>query len=159
MTEYKRNTQFTRPDNSKPPLIQDVLAAVIEKSRMKIPDCMPSQPFDAAHWWIAHQEKPHPSRDIPEVLKKDGQVIGWSTPYHDRLVHTLRKFLSLIEPHQVFLVQNIKAGIPWRGDSIESYAVIVEQHREMKKDPDTYRANAKRILDIARSIAKQEKAA
>lgn len=148
LTEKKNNFN----NNDIPPLITDVLVKVIEKSKKRIPGCMPARSFDAAHWWIGLQEPPHPSRDLPVPTVKDGFTKGWSTPYHDRLVMTLSIFLAMSEPHQTYIVEGIKSGVPWRGDDVNSYVMIVDQHKEMVKDRHRYVANSSAILSHVKTI-------
>ena len=132
----------------RPPEIVDVLHDILAK-RKSIPGCMPQRPYDAAHWWIAHQEEPHAVRDVPWPMKKNGETVGWNTPYHDRLSYTLRVFLGLTEPQRVYVIAGIESGVPWRGDSITMHALIWEQHQEMQKDKNGYIENAKKVAKQA----------
>lgn len=129
-----------------PPKAVDVLARVFEG---KGSDLIPRKHFEAAHWWIAHQEQPDEWRERMEPITVNGDTRGWKTPYIDRLVNTARIFLALKHPHQVFVIEKVKAGIPWRGDSPAMFVKICEQAEIMRIDPAAYRERAASLLRSA----------
>ena len=131
-----------------PPLIVDVLAKILglHLKKHRMPECMPNQHYDACHWFVSHQEPAHEYRDRVEPIEKEGSIVGWRTPYHDRLSSNLKIFLSMSELQQVYIAANVEAGIPWRGDSILMYSKIIEQHKAMMKNTEAYIGNAKEVL-------------
>lgn len=134
------------PINSSPPKAVDVLAQIIEHQRKKS-DYMPPRPFDAAHWWIDHQEPADEFLDrVERIIGKDGKHAGWKTPYIDRMVSTLRIFLALNEPKKAYVIQQIERGIPWRGDSMEMFLLIVAEEEKMRKDRDGYICQASSVF-------------
>ncbi len=151
MWEQKRAEKELR-DLSKPPSVSDVLCDEIIKwckNNRELPPMMPSEPREAARWWISHQEESQYYRDHPSPTRneKTGQITGWITPFHDYLVSTLRKFLDLCESDQNFVNEMIGSGVPWRGDDIDDFKKIVEQHLEMQNDPKSYVANTLKICN------------
>ena len=122
--------------NDRPPQIVEEMIKILGKQR-RLPACMPQIKHDAAKWFIAHQEPADEYRDKPErVETKDGS--GWKTPYIDRLVSNLRIFLNYTETEQYFISEHIAEGIPWRGDSIKFYSMIIDEHRLMQEDKPKY---------------------
>ena len=109
-------------------------------------ELIPDRPLDAAEWWIELQEPPHPRNDRPEQqFDKRGNLSGWKTPYHDRIANNFRIFLALPEPTKHFIVENIRAGTPWRGDSINVYKYFIAEREKQAKDPDAYRRAGEQI--------------
>lgn len=150
---------FVQPENpvkpesdlSKPPKVEDVLAIIIRDwtgKRRSIPECMPKGEYHAASWFLDLMEQPHAFLDTPEPIRsmKTGDISAWRTPYHDRVSLLLHKFLRLSEPHQVFVVEYIGKGVPWRGESIEQYGSICREHGQMLKDPENYIGKTKQVL-------------
>ncbi len=127
--------------NSKPPRVVDVLQAILARRRFKSKQ-MPHNDFEAAHWWVRQQEKPDEDSDKPQPIEKEGVIIGWQTPYHDRLASTLRKFLVLSEPQKAYVIEGIESGVPWRGEDIRLYRSIRHEHGVMMQDPARYVAEA-----------------
>lgn len=127
--------------SDKPPVVNEILIRILKswydkgKRSAHIPDSL----FDAAQWWINLQEPADEYRDRPEPqVNKDGEQTGWLTPYHDRLAYNLRKFLGMSDTHKAFIIDRIRAGIPYRGDDIDFYKLVCDQELEMVKDPGAY---------------------
>lgn len=107
---------------------------------------IPLQPLEAARWWIDRQEAPNEWAERPErTYDKRGNFSGWRTPYHDRVASNFRLFLALNEPQKAFVLDHIEQGIPWRGDSIERFKLIVAEHFKMMENPEEYLAKAQKI--------------
>lgn len=130
-----------------PPLAEDLLIRVFKSWRLRNKSKhIPLDNLEAANWWMAHQEERQYS-DLPEPMTdKDGNVKGWSTPYHDRVVYNLRRFLKMSEPEKAYIIHHIERDVPYRGDSIDFYKQVVDQAAIMAQDPDTYRDDALREL-------------
>jgi hypothetical protein len=130
-----------------PPQPEGALQEVIRgnmKANKRHPTMMPNSPHEAALFWMRHQES-ESQRDRPEWIWKHGSDAGgsWNTPYNDRVVETLHKFLGLSAPHQEYVIQQVKAGYPYRGDSIQFYIEVCKQTdiqaeyvKEHGRDPD-----------------------
>lgn len=129
---------------SAPPKVQDVLAGIFEKAKQST--IIPGRPYDAAWWWIDHQEPPNEFTERVEQVSDS----AWKTPYIDRIAGTLRIFLGMGDPQQAFIVSQIKQGTPWRGDSIEMYKSICSETSRMKEDKAAYIANASGALQELR---------
>ena len=140
MPEYQRTAQ---PSDAGPPQTVDVLADIFKQA--KPCDHYPGRPYDAAHWWIEHQQPPN---EFTERVEKvvNGDKVTWRTPYTDRVAGTLRKFLGLSSPQQAYVVAQIEAGIPWRGDDIQSFTGIVAESQKMKQNREGYISKASSIL-------------
>lgn len=126
------------------PTPESVLEKILKKRRHK-PKMFPGDPFQAARYWMAHQEQPHHWKENAEPIKKDGKVTGWHTPYHDRLAINLKTFFQLKHIHQVYVIENVEAGVPWRGDPPDNYIEIVRETQKMLKNKEAYIDNAKQI--------------
>jgi hypothetical protein len=132
MSGYDAPRNNTGPTTKTPPpapegALVDVLAG-LRQAGGKFPPMFPGDRLDAALYWMRHQE-PESQRDRPEWIWKSGTDAGgqWNTPYNDRVVETLHKFLGLSQPQQVFVIENIERGYPYRGDSIEFYLEVIKQ--------------------------------
>jgi len=125
-------------DPGKPcPTPEEVLEKILKKRKHK-PKMFPGDMFQAARYWMAHQEQPRDYVDNAVPNTKNGKIVGWKTPYHDRLAINLRLFFRLKHIHQVYVIENVEAGIPWRGDPPDIYIQVVRQAMLMKKDPKGY---------------------
>jgi len=103
---------------------------------------LPPHPEQAARHWVFLQEKPS-SMEAPNIIAKKGGGSTWNTPYLDRLVNTLNKFLHFGLESQNYIISAHKAGIPWRGDDMDFFKKVVEQTEEMREiGVDKYRARA-----------------
>ena len=132
---FNAKPQAKEFDNRPPDLI-DVLSRLMMRAKHK-PRMFPSDPRAAASYWINHQEKACEHTEAVEKITQSDKTC-WKTPYHDRLAGTLKIFLMLKGPQQVFVIEHIDAGIPWRGDSIEMYNSIIVETRKMQGNPEAY---------------------
>ena len=119
----------------------DALAEVFGESP---PAPIPKGKYHAANWWIDHQEPARKFAEDAEPLRKDGEITGWKTPYHDRLVYTAKRYLKLNHNERLYVQHNVEHGIPWRGDDFEFYKLVVAEHAKMLADPD-YIPRAKEV--------------
>ncbi len=143
--------QKVSQDMSKPPIVVDVIAGIIQhwldKNRA-LPECMPKGEYHAANWWLNLMEDPHPFLDTPEPVRslKTGEITGWRTPYHDRVSYLMHRYLRLDEPYQAFISEYIGKGVPWRGEPVDLYADICREHGNMLKNRDQYICNSRKVL-------------
>jgi hypothetical protein len=121
---------------TRPPDIIDVLSSILIRHKYK-PRMFPTDPRAAASYWINHQEPPHEFTEAVQFVEQ-GDKSFWRTPYHDRLSGTLKIFLSLKSPQQIFVIEHIERGIPWRGDTVEMFNSIVREAQKMQADKDGY---------------------
>lgn len=120
-------------------VLMRILKVHAEKGRRK-PKMFPGTVRDAAMFWIAHQEPPN---DLTEPVTENwvnDQLIGYNTPFHDRLSYTLRQFLKLNDLYQTLVIEAAERGIYWRGEGMNIFPTIVRESDEMKKDPEAYKA-------------------
>jgi hypothetical protein len=132
MSKYDKPRGDTGPTTRTPPplaegALVDVLAGLRQAGK-SFPPMFPNDRLDAALFWIKHQEPERPA-DRPEWIWKSNSEAGgsWNTPHVDRVVETLHKFLSLQPAQQYHVIEKIKAGYPYRGDSMEFYLEVIRQ--------------------------------
>jgi len=102
---------------------------------------------EAAKQWIHIQEKPQ-RREAPTIRKKPNGSQFWETPYLHRITQLLCKFLTHGDEEKAYIVAAGEAGIPWRGDDIESFRRIVEEAELMSEiGKSKYRARVKAKLN------------
>ena len=124
MGEYQNSEKVF--SETKPPKAVDILSMIFDKYR-KRSEIIPLRPYDAAHWWMDHQEPANEMTErVERVVDKTGKV-GWQTPYIDRIAATLRIFLSMNPAQQIFIIEKVQHGIPWRGDSMAFYLEVIRQ--------------------------------
>jgi len=131
---YKPTTD--EPVDRSCPTPESVIAQYLQANDRRIPKGFPSDPFQAARFWMAHQIQPDAFTEAatPPVTKGG----NWGTPYHDRLLYTLKKFLKLKAVHQVYVIEQIERGIPWGGDEIDLYIQFVEESDKMAQNKSQY---------------------
>ena len=127
------------------PTPEERIEKVLKKYNRK-PKMFPSDAFQAARYWIAHQEQPNERVEAAEPVTVNGKVVGWRTPYHDRLIATLRTFLRMKNIYQLHVIENVEDGIPWRGDQPDFYSEVIKQTQLMRIDPSKYMEAAQRQL-------------
>lgn len=142
MSSYTRTEKPVFED--RPPDVVEVLAKIMMARRVK-PKMFPVDPRAAASYWINHQEPPHEFTEAVQKIEQ-GDKSYWRTPYHDRLTETLKIFLSLKSPQQVFVIEHIERGIPWRGDSVEMFKSVVTESQKFLADKDQYIEKALKAL-------------
>jgi hypothetical protein len=142
----------TAKHSNRPPLAEEVLANFLRSWLLagnRMPYLAPSQPADAAEWWMAMQEPP----ESGETPYRRGQ--GWHTPYHDRLIYTLRKFLVLPDDDQRFVVAAVEDRTWWRGEDMGMFRRIVDETERCRQEGQAeYRAKA--VAMITRFLSAPE---
>ncbi|MBT8046520.1 MAG: hypothetical protein KJN67_05080 [Pontiella sp.] len=136
-----------------PPDVVETLGEFLERYQargLRWPAGIPDGAFHAARYWVEINEDPHRYRDNPGPIYKGGALVAWSTPYHDRLLFSLQKFLGFNSAQQIWILEQIKRGIPWRGEEGKVYAAIIEQAEIMARDPAGYIGNATPALAAIR---------
>jgi len=136
-----------RTYTTKAPLPEEFLIRVYKQWRVKhSSQHIPQAYLDAALWWLAHQERPS-TQEQPTIGSDSKGNQFWTTPYIDRVVGNFRKFLSLDETHKAFVIDKIKAGIPYRGDDIDMFMLICREEEKMSKDKPGYIESALDALE------------
>jgi len=133
----------------RPPLVNEALIKIFKSWQLRKGRSahIPANPFEAAEFWISMQEYPDEYRDRPErQVDKNGDAVGWITPYHDRLIYNLRKFLCMPDIHKAFIVDRVRSGVPYRGDDIEFYKMVCAESEKMNADKGNYLENAFKVL-------------
>ncbi|GAH88277.1 unnamed protein product [marine sediment metagenome] len=106
----------------------------------------PVDNLEAVNYWRELMEKPNEHTEAVEWIhtKNGGE---WKTPYIDRMVYTLKKFLALSETHQAFIIDGIEnKNTPWRGDDIDMYKMVLEETQKMRLNPGEYKDKAFQVL-------------
>jgi len=115
------------------PSVEDELCKLLSRWKqtgMKWPYGMPMDINHAAKWWIHVQEMPR--NEKPELIQKrqksdvDPVEYYWKTPYIDRLIYTLNKYLNLPEQHQEIVVKAIEVDIHWRGEDMKFFQTMLK---------------------------------
>lgn len=131
---YKAND--VPPESRDCPTPEAVIEQYLKITKFRKPGMLPADPFQAARYWMAHQcQADDFTEGATPPLSKGGP---WGTPYHDRLLYTLRKFLRLKAVQQVYVIEHIEKGIPWKGEDFTFYLVVVDETIKMKGDPKQY---------------------
>jgi hypothetical protein len=131
-------------------VLMNILKRHSDKGRRK-PKMFPGTVREAAQYWISHQENPDERKEQVTEIKVNGEIVGYETPYHNRLAKTLLRFLSQKEIHQVFIIEAIERGIPWRGDEPDIFVHIVKEGDKFLADPAAYKEKFSPILAQVRS--------
>lgn len=131
---YKSSSDPDEPFFNKCPTPEEYIDMWIKRYKVKLPNTLPQDNFQAARFWMAHQI---PADNFVEHATPPAQKGGeWKTPYHDRLVYTLKRFMALKSIEQIYVLENIKRGIPYKGDDLDRYKQYVKDHEVMKKAKD-----------------------
>jgi hypothetical protein len=93
-------------------------------------EIIPRDYLAAARWWLEHQE-PQGRNEQPQLEHDKKGVANWKTPFIERVSATWLTFLSFSEPVKVYIIGNIERGIPYRGDDIKFYKMVVEESAKM----------------------------
>lgn len=120
--------------NARPPNAVSTLQKMLKRVKLNSSH-MPHNDLEAARWWLEHQEPPDELHDRPEPISREGAIIAWRMPYQERVTASLRNFLLLSEPEKAYVVENIEAGIPWRGEPVRYYKEVIEVTRRGQNEP------------------------
>jgi len=131
------------------PVLEEILINILQRQRdhgKRRPVMFPIDNLDAVNYWRGLMEPANDhSEDVEWVHTQKGGE--WKTPYIDRMVYTLKKFMGLSNTHQAFIIDGIEnKNTPWRGDDIDMYKSILEETQKMRIDPEKYRDNAFSVL-------------
>ncbi|MGB2815277.1 MAG: hypothetical protein WBC75_09365 [Dehalococcoidales bacterium] len=148
---YKPKSDDQPFDNNTCPTPEQSIEHFLKNTKLRKPGMFPSDPFQAARYWMAHQE---PANDFTEAATPPVTKGGsWATPYHDRLVYTLWRFMQLKGPFQVHVIENIEKGVIYRGDPIKRYLSYVEEFNRMKAHPDREKYIDEGFIKMRRALA------
>ena len=131
---YKAND--TPPESKECPTPEAVIEQFLKITKYRKPSMIPADPFQAARYWMAHQ---CPADDFTEGATPPNSKGGtWATPYHDRLIYALRKFLKLKAVQQLHVIDHIEKGIPWKGEDFDFYLLVVDETIKMNVNKEKY---------------------
>ena len=111
---------------NRPPVLAEVLAKILLESKKPRPPMFPANNFDAGQFWITKQEPPNENTEEVTPRKHNDKVVGWNTPYHDRVAYRLKAFLGHTRANQLFIIDMVDHGMPWRDESIEQCKVLIK---------------------------------
>ena len=110
---------------------RDMVSAEVEQMLTRrgsqgLPDAVPKTVKMAAAWILDALIDP-PADD--ETIRRAPAFNGfrWDTPYRDRAVLLANKFLRLTAEDQASVCAYSRAGIRWRGDSVEFLALLAAE--------------------------------
>ena len=152
--------KFEKPvaeaSRERPPLIEDELLKVIHGflQHRSLPLWLPQIPRDVALWWIDMQEPPSMPADAPRRVSMPGdEGQRWICPYHERIRHTLRKFLSLHEHDQKIIMAAREDKVFWRGDDMPFFMRVIDETVKMRKmGVEAYRIEALKKMKSCRLL-------
>ena len=121
--------QGNTPVDNRCPTPVDSIVFYLNETRHPRPKCLPFDNHEAARFWINHQPKIDNFTESSTPPVEKGAV--WKTPYNDRLVERLKIFASFNDAEQICIINQVEAGVPWRGDPITVYMAIVEEEAKM----------------------------
>lgn len=123
-------------ENNTCPSPEDMIANFLKQTKLRKPSMFPSDPREAARYWMEHQNSPDNfTEPVTPPVKKGGE---WGTPYHNRLIFTLKKFMRMKSVHQIYVIEYIEKGIAWKGDEIHFYQTVVEESAKMSENMEEY---------------------
>lgn len=131
---YKPND--APPEDRDCPTPESVIDQFLKVTKYRKPTMFPADHFQAARYWMAHQAQPDQYTEgaTPPVTKGG----SWGTPYHDRLIYSLRRFLRMKAIEQVYIIEHTSKGVPWKGESIDHYTIIVKEEAKMAVNKEKY---------------------
>ena len=107
---------------------------------------MPTLPEDAANWWKDVMQAPPKANEFAH--QQNGK---WVFPYLERLIATLRDYVSLPTTDQKIVFGCAEDGVFWRGDNLDmffhnEYSIYNEAMRMRDMGKDEYKRSAKQIF-------------
>ena len=140
MAEYQGTTE-ERTYDSPPPIADEQLVLVYKIWRRQHESKhIPKDFLGAAKWWLEHQE-PQGRNEQPQLSHDKKGEASWTVPFNQRVAATWLTFLAFSEPQKAFVIQHIESGIPYRGDDIDFYKMVVEESAKMleaQATPETW---------------------
>lgn len=127
--------------------LDDALVAVVQQGFAKrVPRGMPPAPRDAVRWLIRFlleaQDRTEAPKQITVGNGKDTRT-EWRWPYLERCVYISGKFFALSADDQQYVLAAREDGIPWRGDDMDFFRRVVEEHMRMQEiGAEVYRKEA-----------------
>lgn len=142
------NTGNGESVQDRPPFTVDLLADEFRRHK-RLPHQIPRDPMAAANWWIKHQKPAHENIEVPRLARVIGKnsVSRWMTPYADRLIASLRKFVTLSKHEQEFIISAVDDGVFYNGDEFAFFHQVYEETQKMRSvGVDAYRQDAAKNL-------------
>ena len=131
---YKAND--APPEDRSCPTPEAVIEQFLKVTKYRKPGMFPPDLFQCARYWMARQA---PADNFTEGATPPTSKGGtWTTPYHDRLIYALRRFLKMKSIHQLYVIEHIEKGIPWKGEPIEFYTDVVNEALKMARNKEKY---------------------
>lgn len=142
MFESKRPKNNAPVTSTPPPPAEAALVSLLTGF---VPDFMPMRPADAARFWLQRQE-PQTFSESPSFQTDKNGDGSWKCPFNDRASFTLAKFLSMCKAEQLFIIDHIEQGYPWRGDEIAFYQMVIAETGKYHADPESYKQIGNAVL-------------
>jgi hypothetical protein len=148
MDSFNKPGAEERTYNTRPPDPVEALVKVYRQWRRKhSSDQIPKDFLAAAKFWLEHQE-PQKENEQPVAMNDNKGNQHWTTPHIERMVAAFRVFLDLNETEKAYIIHHIEHGIVYRGDDMEFFKRLVEQHEVMQKYIDKYGRTADGLLPV-----------
>jgi hypothetical protein len=140
-----------------PPIAEEQLVLIYKVWRRRHESkFIPHDFLGAAKFWLEHQEGPGPNEQATPERDKKGEQ-HWKVPFNERVAATWLTFLAFSEPQKAFVIQHIESGVPYRGDDIKFYKMVVEESAKMLEAQATPETWEKYITDGFAAMTKAVK--
>lgn len=150
----KPDTREDRTFETKPPIADEQLTLIYRIWRRRHESKhIPRGFLEGARWWLEHQE-PQGKNEVPQLEHDKKGVPSWKTPFIERVAATWLTFLAFTDPQKAYVIQYIESGIPYRGDDIKFYQMVVEESAKMVEAQATPETWDKYVNDAFRSMSK-----
>lgn len=112
-------------------LEHEVALALSGTPAARWPSAAPRDPIIAARWLLRLLEPQQREEQPQQRTQRDGSSVTiW--PYGTRVLHQARRFLSLPEGVQQFIIAAAQDEIHWRGEDIESFQRVAQNARALR---------------------------
>ena len=112
-----------------------------------LPQPCPRDLRECAEWWLSLMQEPEQPGETYEAAQQGYGAEGtrWETGYANRCRQALRAFISrdLSDEQRSIIVNMVRSGVPYRGDSWDFYMRVCQEHERMREiGVEAYRRDA-----------------
>jgi len=141
------------PPNPVDLLVIQLLAPYCHKYG-SLPQPCPRDLRECAKWWLELMQEPEMAHETYEASQQGhgGEGTRWETGYANRCRQSLRAFISreLTDEQRTIIVNMVRSGVPYRGDSWDFYMRVCQEHERMREiGVEAYRAEALKLVGTA----------
>lgn len=126
---------FDIPPDPEEILVHHMVAWMRKRGRTDLPAPAPSQPRDAAQWWMQKMQEPQQlgeTRQLALAGMQDGQ--RWETGYANRCAFTFLRWADMPEVEREAVCAGvIEDRVPYRGEYFPFYRDLVDTTLKMRE--------------------------